>query len=539
MRLISALTLVCFAACAHNPARPITSNDEEVQVHEEAAVVPGETAAKPVLFTRGADHLDEQEFYASISDTVSYEAVRSSRSNASLLQGVGVGMAVLGFLVAAGGLAAYFLSDASKFSPPPVPIPEDMRTLPIYGGIGGGVLGAGGIALISAMVSKVRGDNLIFDLAHARHSLEVNLYGENGATPDDVKSLTFGAGDEGKRVCAAGALSLAPLVAKDAKGRVMRVSERAEWFSWTTTPRPGLVTRSPDAPVLSSPLTESLADVDAEVGLAVMIPSTQVGHSMTFDQSFACTTELLRDGLAGESGGSGRSGRSGGSGSSRNLPAAGSSGGDGTDGKQGGDGPTVVAEVTWVTTPKRGRLALLVMGDEARLFDPTQTIATVSAAGGRGGSGGPGGSGGDGGSGHIGDCQAGGSGGSGGRGGRGGSGGRGGKVLIRATDRALLDAVEGAAPGGAAGPGGGAGDAGSGGNGSSCKKSGWAAKGARGGSGAPGAPGTPGVDGTVEKELTSLGTMRTLASVLAENPQLKVEDGVFAGPPARPSKRRR
>src|SRR5205085_2198187 len=53
MRLVSALTLICFAACAHNPARPITLNDEEVQVHEEADVVAGETEAKPVLFTRG------------------------------------------------------------------------------------------------------------------------------------------------------------------------------------------------------------------------------------------------------------------------------------------------------------------------------------------------------------------------------------------------------------------------------------------------------------------------------------------------------
>ncbi len=539
MRLVSALTLACFwsAACAHNPARPIVVNDEEVQVHEESADVPGETpGAKPILFTRAADPLDEQEFYASINDTTSLDVVQSSRRTGSFLQGVGVGMAVIGFLAAAAGLAAFVLSNDSIFTPPPLAIAEDMRTLPLYGGIGGAVLGAGGIGLIAAMAGKVRGDSLIFDLAHARHSLEVNLYGENGATPDDVKSLTFGEGDEGKRICAAGDLTLAPLVARDAKGRKMRVSERADWFTWTTTPRAGLVTQAPDAPVLSSPLIGGLGDVDSEVGVTIAIASTNVGHSMTFDQSFACSTLLGRDGSSGSMGSSGSSGRSGSSGG-----GSGSSGGDGGDGTDGSEGPSVVAEVTWVKTPKRGRLALLVVGREARLFDPTQTTATVSAAGGSGGSGGRGGSGGSGGSGSSGHCQSGGNGGSGGRGGRGGNGGRGGRVTIRATDRALLDAVTGIAPGGSGGYGGEAGSGGSKGSGSSCKGKGssWAPDGARGSSGSSGSRGSSGPDGSVEEELASAASLRSLASVLAENPQLKVEEGAFAGPAPRPSRKRR
>jgi len=535
MRLVPALVLpgLFAAACAHNPARPITVNDEEVQVHEEAAEVPGETpGAKPILFTRAAEPLDEQEFYASISDTASYEAVKSSRTRASFLQGTGVAMAVVGFLAAAAGLAAYFLSDSSKFTPPPIPVPEDMRTVPIYGGIAGGVLGAGGIALIGAMAGKVRGDKLVFDLAHARRSLEVNLYGENGATPDDVKSLTFGEGDEGKRICAAGELALAPLVAKDAKGRKLRVTERADWFTWTTTPRPGLVARSPDAPVLTSPLAAGLADVDAEVGLSIAVTGTPVGHSMTFDQSFACSTGVSRDGRPGTSGTPGGHGKSGGKG------ASGGQGGDGVDGAAGGDGPTVVAEVTWVSTPKRGRLALLVVDGEARLFDPSQTSASVTAAGGTGGEGGRGGQGGSGGNGAGHACQSGGNGGTGGRGGRGGTGGRGGRVVIRATDRSLLDAVEGSAPGGGGGSGGRAGSGGAKGSGSACKK-GWAPNGTTGTPGSEGAPGGGGADGTVEKELASMASMRSLGAVLAANPQLQVEEGAFAGPAPRPSRKRR
>ena len=73
MRILSTLTLLCFvaAACAHNPARPITPNDEEVQVHEELMTPEldyGDSTAgdgegkpprvQPVFFTRANAGLD-------------------------------------------------------------------------------------------------------------------------------------------------------------------------------------------------------------------------------------------------------------------------------------------------------------------------------------------------------------------------------------------------------------------------------------------------------------------------------------------------
>src|SRR5581483_4593325 len=86
---------VIFCACATNPARRISVTEEEVMIHEDAA--PG---AKAEYFTRGAERLDEQEFYQAIDDQASYEAVKSYRARGSMLQGVGVGVAVAGFLAA-------------------------------------------------------------------------------------------------------------------------------------------------------------------------------------------------------------------------------------------------------------------------------------------------------------------------------------------------------------------------------------------------------------------------------------------------------
>ncbi|MBL8949574.1 MAG: hypothetical protein JNK82_02280 [Myxococcaceae bacterium] len=557
MRLLSTLTLLCFtvAACAHNPARPITPNDEEVQVHEEAMtpeVDYGDSTrgyddgkapkVQPVFFTRANAGLDEQEFYQSISDTSSYDAVVSSRRTGAFLQGTGVGLAVLGFTAALAGVASYFLSNTEMFPGRPVPLGDDLRMPVFYGAIGSAIVGGLGVALAIAMGPKVRGDSLIFPLTHARRQLEVSLYGENGATPDDIKSLTFGAGNEKDMICGGGSLNLAPVVAKDAKGRVMRVSERADWFEWKTAPRPGLVTTSPDAPVLASPVQgTNFADIDAPVTFSLSIPGTSVAHAMTFEQTFGCQGYISREGAPGSSGGTGESGKSGQSGNSSHGTGSGGMGGDGKDGKDGRDGPEVVAEVAWVTTPKRGRLALLVVDGEARLFDPSVAKATVSVAGGSGGSGGTGGHGGSGGGGQIGRCQSGGDGGQGGKGGRGGDGGRGGRLTIRASDQALLDAVTGLAPGGAAGSGGSGGGAGSGGSGSTCKGkgAGWAPKGASGTSGNRGNPGQSGQDGTVTEELASVSSLGGVADVIAQNPSLTLEGGGALAGPAKATKKNR
>jgi hypothetical protein len=57
----------------------------------------------------------------------------------------------------------------------------------------------------------------MFPLEHARANLEKSLSGENGASPDDIKSLSFGAGNEGQAICAGGELTLGPLMARRAR----------------------------------------------------------------------------------------------------------------------------------------------------------------------------------------------------------------------------------------------------------------------------------------------------------------------------------
>lgn len=557
MLLRSPITALCVAllfttfSCAHNPARDLTVTDEEVQVHEELAPAPlekdtdGDGDLDPIrkasLFTRGADVLDEQEYYQAIGDTKTYEAVKSHRSTGSVFQGLGVTMAVIGFAVALAALGAYVASNDSIFpgeSGPPLKLEEGLSSVPLYGLIGGGLLGAGGIAITLATAGRVRGDKLVFEPTFARKQLEVSLYGENGASPDDIKSLTFGAGDEGKEICGAAELGLAPLVARDAKGRIMKVSERADWFTWTTTPKEGLVDRVPDAPVLHSPVGPGFEHIDADVGLSIAVTGTQIGHQLTFGQTFACPAFASSSGTSGSPGGDGGDGSRGDSGNSRKSPGMGKPGKPGKPGDPGNPGKTMRAEVAWVTTAKRGRLALLVVDGYARLFDPSKARATVAANGGRGGRGGRGGHGGEGGSGFSGDCSVGGTGGTGGQGGQGGQGGTGGNVLIYSADRALLDAVEGQAEGGDGGGAGSGGRGGSGGSGSSCKK-GWAAKGGAGSEGSDGSPGSPGGSGSVEEKLVPLSELSGVFKVISENPQLTLEGGAGVVPTSAPKRNKR
>ncbi len=547
-----AVTVVFASACATNPARRITANDEEVQIHEESAPEPlndGDTehpqaTLKAAVFTRGAEHLDEQEFYESIDDSASVEKVEAYRHMGSTFQKVGVALAFVGFLAGIAGIGSYVLSDTDTFgASPPIPVPSDFRDYTLYGGIAAAVLGAAGIALTLAMGPRVRGDSLLFDLGYARNRMEVARYGEKGASPDDVKSLSFGDGDDGKLLCGAGSLTLAPLVAKDSKGRVMKVSNRADWFTWTTTPRSDLVTHAPDAPVLSSPVGESFADVDAKVGVTILVPSSQVGHAMMFAQTFACDTELSNSGAKGASGEAGQAGASGSSGSRSRGPGSGASGGSGGDGANGGDGRNLVAEVAWVKSAKRSHLALIVAEGHARLFDPSKSFASISAAGGRGGRGGSGGHGGSGGRGSGGDCQVGGNGGLGGPGGRGGNGGRGGHVELRSVDAALLAAIHAQAPGGEGGAAGSGGHGGSKGSGTAgCPKGGsiYAADGSSGADGSEGSGGAEGAAGTVETKVVSASAMRQIAKVLAANPELSLEtqSGNVAAQ-ARPGKKHR
>ena len=101
------LTAALLQSCAHNPARALSPNAEEVKVLEPDS---SDKKKVPTGFVRGEDPLDEQEFYSVIGDTASTTVVRSSRSMGSLLQSAGLAMLVTGVLAAASGLAMYALS---------------------------------------------------------------------------------------------------------------------------------------------------------------------------------------------------------------------------------------------------------------------------------------------------------------------------------------------------------------------------------------------------------------------------------------------
>lgn len=522
-----AFTLLCFtSACVTNPARRISVTDQEVFVHDEN----GEPAKSALIseaapFARGDETLDEQEFYEAIGDTESFTKVRGSRTAGEVLQGIGFSLALIGLAALATFGATYLLSAQpdDEMMKPTLAIPDETRGALIYGVYGGIGALVGGSALWFGMHGKSRGSKLVFPLSHARKQMEVARYGADGATPDDVKSLSFADGNVDDLLCAHGQLPLTGLVARDALGRQMKVSDRSEWFEWMTTPVPGLVNRSPDAPVLTSALDGSLEHVDSPVGLTIRIPQTGVGHSRTFDLTFACGAAMGRGGSAGRSGGRGQSGRDGSSGTRSHAPGVGASGGDGGDGGDGAAGPSLRAEVTWVTTPKRGRLALLVVGNQAQLFDPTKNSAVVSANGGSGGDGGAGGHGGKGGGTGF-TCLDGAPGASGGRGGRGGRGGSGGSVSLFASDAALLEAVTTEAPGGRGGGAGPGGVRGDGGSSSSCTHGkGFTRSGPAGANGPGGSNGSSGSPGSTQERVVSTDELTGIAEVLAKYPQLTLD----------------
>lgn len=526
--LIALVTLTFTSACVTNPARQISITDEEVQVREEldgqeeAARKSGKPDRSLSPFIRGTEPLDEQEFYDAIGDADSANQIRSSRGTGVALQGLGLGTMILGIAAAIAGAGLFLFSNSEIAMPPVFTIPEGSREYVLYGTFGSVAVAALGGALFFGMQGKARGDKKQFDLVHARRRMEISLYGENGATPDDIKSLSFGRGNEGAGVCAGQSLALGPVVALDARGRAMKVTDRAGWFQWLTTPTPGLVTQVPDAPVLSSSLTTGFANVNDPITVKLEIPETHVSAAMSFGHDFGCEFQVERRGTSGRDGERGRSGTSGKHGGSSSGPGDGVDGRDGGDGNPGGAGPSVSAELAWVRTEKYGRLALLVVGDEVQLFDPTKTKVRVLARGGSGGDGGSGGSGGSGGGAWSGTCSAGGDGGRGGRGGRGGVGGPGGRVKLRAADDALLDAVTLLAPGGHAGAAGAPGSGGGKGSSGSCKK-GFPREGNRGTDGGRGASGTSGGEGSVDSTVVPVAELRGIAAVLAQNPTLTLE----------------
>lgn len=540
---IVVVTLISFtlSACATNPARPITPNNEELFINDayENSYEPDPDGDGPKdtvsPFYRGQDPLDEQEFYEAISDTESYDAVKGSRGAGFALQGVGFTVMSIGIAAALGLIGTYLLSDASNGTPT-VAIPDEQRQYFLYG-----TYASAGVALLGGLLGfgmkgKAVGAKRLFPLSHARQRLENHLYGPNGASPDDIKTVRFTGVGEGDELCFGGERGLTPLEALDARGQHMKIDTRAEWFEWSSSP-PGLVSEVGGS--VRSPVPAAMDLLDQPVVVTVKVRETGVSTSLTLKNDLGCGGAFTFGGGGyGNPGDSGKHGRNGDSESHNRNPTRGGTGTRGLRGGSGGRGPTVKAEAAWVKTTSGKRVILVAAQDSWTLHDPARgRHVIISAQGGPGGSGGRGGDGGSGGSTHSGSCTPGAEGGDGGEGGEGGSGGPGGTVKLRLADEALGRFVQGSAPGGPGGSGGSGGSAGSGSRGSSCKK-GWARDGGRGGRGGDGQRGEPGEEGSVDVDVVNAGDLRLISAVLAKVPQLTLDVGEGEVAPVKKPKRR-
>lgn len=527
------LTFAMLNACAHNPARALEPNAEEVKVLE-----PEDNRKKvPAGFTRGEDTLDEQEFYSVIGDTQSLSVVESSRSAGEIFQTLAVGLVVAGILTAASGLAMYWMStnsdptansaDPAAMSAPPIlQLSQQTSMVPLAVAIGGGVMTAGGFSLFAVGKPKALGSSMLFDFAHAQGSLEKSLYGDKGLSPDFIRKVSFSTEDGVARMCSAGETRLTALEATDEKGRQVRISDRADWFSWSTTPTAPLrdlpmLEGKPVGKALASPLNTSLAQLDSTVRVIAMVKDSGVKSELLLEHDLGCPgRELDFSGAWGAYGSAGSSGRSGSSGS-----GDGGDGQDGAEGVAGERGPSLKVEAAWVTSPTRGRLLLVAVGSQLALVDPAKAgKVVIEATGGKGGSGGAGGRGGRGGDGKPQSCMNGGDGGRGGRGGSGGAGGPGGHITLKLADASIARLLSVRASGGEGGRGGDAGSGGSGGSRASCKSA-TVKEGNRGPAGASGRSGPSGPTGVVETVVAAPQELKLIAAALATNPTVALEGG--------------
>ncbi|MDP2344266.1 MAG: hypothetical protein Q8O67_25125 [Deltaproteobacteria bacterium] len=441
----TALALLALSSCVTNPARHLKENDKDIVVGEDGSL------------KRGDEVLDEQDFYDLVDDESSAAAIAKTRAGGETFQMIGIPVAAVGAAAALGGVGLMYTSQDSTNAGPET-------GYAIYGLLFGGILAAtGGGYLIVDGRNKTLGAERSFDVVHARASLEKGLYGTSGATPEAVKALVLKAADDRTTFCSVGGVGLKPLVAKDEKGRGIRIVDRADWFEYTSSPA-GLV--GDNGQFVRSPWTKVLKGLGDDVTVSVKVKATGVTTSLTLSPDFSCKDPGFNFFAGG--GSSGNSGSWGSSGSGN-----GGDGGDGGDGGQGAaGGPGEEIDVDATTIAFRGKTLVVVglkrrgAGDaEITVHDAALGPLFIGARGGPGGAGGSGGSGGSGSGGGV-ECTAGGDGGRGGRGGTGGPGGRGGEARVRVDGdaKALVSVDVRGGSGGSAGNGGGGGGSGYGTN---------------------------------------------------------------------------
>ncbi len=489
-------------ACVTDPARHLEESGDDVEITPNGS------------FIRGDDHLDEEEFYSLVGDKESAEKIRAERAQGEMFQPVGVALGLTGAGMIVGGLGYYVVTTSGSNAKPILGGTGD--TLVYYAAFFGGLAGAvGGGYLWYDGNQKASGKNRMFDVKHATASLESARYGSGGATQSTVASVELATKSGAQSFCTVGATALKPLVAKDEKGRNIKLdASRAGWFQWTSNPD-GVLTQTRSAVV--SPLGTSLAALGKDVIVTVKVDApTNVQATLDLKPDFGCPKPWFN--FEGGGGGSGNFGDSGqGAGSEGQAGGPGGPGGPGGDGARGLD---VTVEATSLRGPGGEDLVLAAVsthggGVNLAVFDPkTAGPLLIAADGGPGGSGGRGGGGGNGWAFGSGDtCRPGGAGGTGGNGGPGGRGGDGGHVRIRADSKAALAAVRASVQGGAPGGGGFGGNGGGGGDGDSCGSD-RAARGADGAGGAGGGSGTAGREGRVDAGVAPRGSLHMIKAAL-------------------------
>ena len=457
---------------------------------------------------RGAEKLDEQDFYGLLGDRRSQSAVASARGWGQAESVAGLIFSIFGYGTALAIGGNYALSGGEN-----APMPRIITSpLGLAVLVGAGLV-MGGVGTLMIPDGRSRTNAHLFGHEHALTSLEEYRYGPSGLTPAAVSALQVTSFDgSAPHFCSTDEADL-KLVALDQRGRKIILEGRADWFTWVTTPE-GLFTHGeePDEVIIRSPIERSLQAYGKDPVLMVSVNGGTAIFSKTMPHDYDCLPSIGVKGRPGEPGGSGKSGHDG------------SPGRDGARGNPGYPGANFEIEAARVVAPDGARFVLIAIQQEGAREVKLELVkdggkVTIETIGGMGGHGGSGGSGGRGRSG--GKCQDGNVGGDGADGGDGGTGGKGGDVRVRLADRKLRDlvsVVSRGGEGGIAGRGGSRGSGGTSGSGGSkeCGRSTRSGKdgrsggsGSRGGNGAPGSVTVseyaPGQMGLIESALSGSG----------------------------------
>jgi hypothetical protein len=481
-------------ACATNPAKHPAPNGTIISYEDGA----------DNRWRRGAENLDEQDFYELAGDKKSVAEIEAHRSSGVRRQIIGNTLIAAG-LGALAGTAFLYTQRESLFG-------EDSSAgnWAVYGAAAATViLVGGGWKVRKSGVEKVN-ERPILDRLRAEEAIVIARFGSSTVGPGGVTAIEW---DLPAKFCVTSGAILPPIQLRDRTNQLVELPD-ANWTTVTATPAESFV----DGRIVGTPL----ASLDQPITLTVAVRDNKLTKSFQLAPDFGCrellevpATVFAKDGQRGGRGDTGYAAEAG-------------AGEDGDPGADAADGPAITAEAAFVTY-KGQRLLAVAMKSEERvwvsLVDPTKGHVKISAVGPTGGNGGNGGDGGTLDTALVTEtngCRRLKSG-NGGNGGKGGKGGRGGDVTLRGP-KSAIDAVEIDVSGGAGGQGGR--------YGSSGEKTGCGTSGTAGDSGEKG---ESGADGELARVPTSTSELSMLKTWLGGS-ELQIEAG-GSEPAKKPKKR--